>query len=128
LDDLVACSDLTVSENILDENENFESAPYKIRGCILTVCERMDDEFNKILKDCDAHGPEYVKRLKDEKTVCAILEKAQKYLEGKDVGPTDLCRIYLRRVEHLYYKFDPTVFTAKVSHLKRPYHEEDKHL
>ncbi|CAG0914274.1 unnamed protein product [Notodromas monacha] len=113
LSDLSSCEDLTVGEHILEENESFEKTPYKIRGCIMTVCERMDDEFNKLLKDCDAHGPEYVKRLKDEKSVCDIFEHLQRYMESRESTPSDLCRVYLRRVEHLYYKFDPTVFTER---------------
>lgn len=49
--------------------------------------------------------PEYVEHLKDEAQVCAIIERVQRYLEEK--GTTEeICRIYLRRVLHTYYKFD----------------------
>ncbi|CAG0914275.1 unnamed protein product, partial [Notodromas monacha] len=113
LNDLSSCEDFTVAEHVLKENESFEKPPYKIQGCIMKVCERMDDEFNKLLKDCDAHGPEYVKRLKDEKSVCDIFEHLQRYMESRESTPSDLCRVYLRRVEHLYYKIDPTVFTER---------------
>ena len=45
-------------------------------------------------------------RLKDERSVTELIEHAQKYLEkqtqpGRDA---DLCRIYMRRIDHLYYK------------------------
>lgn len=49
--------------------------------------------------------PEYVEHLKDEAQVCAIIERVQHYLEEK--GTTEeICRVYLRRILHTYYKFD----------------------
>lgn len=49
--------------------------------------------------------PEYVEHLKDEAQVCAIIERVQRYLEEK--GTTEeVCRIYLLRILHTYYKFD----------------------
>ncbi|GFR09265.1 eukaryotic translation initiation factor 3 subunit C [Trichonephila clavata] len=49
----------------------------------------MDEEFTKMLQGCDAHSPEYT-----EYTI-------------------ELCRIYLRCIEHLYYKFDSRMFEVK---------------
>lgn len=49
--------------------------------------------------------PEYVEHLKDEAAVCAIIDRVQRYLEEK--GTTEeVCRVYLRRILHTYYKFD----------------------
>ncbi|XP_066065232.1 eukaryotic translation initiation factor 3 subunit C-like [Chamaea fasciata] len=48
---------------------------------------------------------EYVEHLKDEARVCAIIARLQRYLQGKG-SPEELCRVYLRRVLHTYYKFD----------------------
>ena len=62
LDQLLSSPDVIVGENILEENESLEEPPYKVRGCILTVVERLDDEFVKILKNCDAHSNEYFER------------------------------------------------------------------
>lgn len=46
-----------------------------------------------------------MEHLKDEAQVCAIIERVQRYLEEK--GTTEeICRIYLRRILHTYYKFD----------------------
>lgn len=43
--------------------------------------------------------------LKDEGRVCAIIDRLLNYLENK--GSTEeICRIYLRRIMHTYYKFD----------------------
>ncbi len=71
----------------------------------------------QVLKGCDAHAHEYVERLKDEPRVVQILERAQKLLEkrAKD-SPTadaDLCRIYLKKIEHIYFKFDTKVIEQK---------------
>lgn len=46
-----------------------------------------------------------MEHLKDEAQVCAIIERVQRYLEEK--GTTEeICRVYLRRILHTYYKFD----------------------
>ena len=52
-------------------------------------------------------------RLKDEPKVVAILEKGQKLLEAKNSPASDMCRIYLKRIEHIYFKFDPKVVQQK---------------
>lgn len=51
-------------------------------------------------------------RLKDETIVSNIIDKVQKYLEEKG-SVSELCRIYLRKIEHMYYKFDPSVLKQK---------------
>lgn len=104
--------DITISETITEDTENFEESPYRVRGCILTSMERLDDEFTKLLKECDPHSNEYVERLKDECRVSVIIDKVQLYLEKNNIQ-SELCRIYLRKIEHLYYKFDPKVLQQK---------------
>lgn len=52
-------------------------------------------------------------RLKDEKRVSNIIDKVQSYLEKQEDIDAELCRIYMRKIEHLYYKFDPTVLQQK---------------
>ncbi|KAF7287648.1 hypothetical protein GWI33_005996 [Rhynchophorus ferrugineus] len=118
LDILLQNSNLIVSESITEESENLEEAPYKIRGCVLTSVERLDDEFIKLLKECDPHSNEYVERLKDEGRVSTIIDKTMKYLERNNVS-SELCRIYLRKIDHLYYKFDPRVLQQKNGELSK---------
>jgi len=101
--------DITIGELIPEDSEVLNTSPYRIRGCALAVVERMDEEFIKMLQGCDAHSPEYVERLKDEKIVCSIIERLQAYLENRGTSG-ETCRVYLRRIEHIYYKFDPEVF------------------
>jgi translation initiation factor 3 subunit C len=62
LDLLLSTSDIIIGEHVLEENEVFDSPPYKVRGCVLTMVERLDEEFTKLLKECDPHSNEYVER------------------------------------------------------------------
>lgn len=111
LDDLFEHREsLVVGENISEESESLQEAPFRIKGCILTIVEKMDEEFTKILQNADAHSPEYIERLKDENNVCAIIDRLQDYLEMRG-APSDLCRVYLRKIDHLYYKFDARILT-----------------
>lgn len=51
--------------------------------------------------------------MKDETRVCYIIDKVQEYLERQSENDSELCRIYMRKIEHLYYKFDPQVLSQK---------------
>ncbi|CAM4678058.1 unnamed protein product [Lepidochelys kempii] len=96
-----------IGENILEESENLSNfdQPCGVRGCILTLVERMDEEFTKIMQNTDPHSQEYVDHLKDEGRVCGIIGRVQSYLQ--ETGTTEeICRGFLRRVLHTYYKFD----------------------
>lgn len=43
-----------------------------------------------------------------------IIEQVLNYVES--IGSeTEICRIYLRKIDHIYYKFDPTVLKKKQS-------------
>lgn len=44
-------------------------------------------------------------RLRNEIQTCKIIDKLLVYEEEHGM-PSDLCRIYLRKIEHLYYKYD----------------------
>lgn len=105
-------SDIKLSEAITDETEEYETKPYKLRGCVLTAVERLDDEFIKLLKECDPHSNDYVERLKDEVSVTKLIEQVLKYVEVQGT-PLEICRVYLRKIDHLYYKFDPSVLKKK---------------
>ena len=61
------------------------------------MVDKMCDEFIKILQNCDAHGTEYVDRLKDEPKVSSIIDTLQGYLEKKGTNQ-EICRIYLKKV------------------------------
>ncbi|XP_035760117.1 eukaryotic translation initiation factor 3 subunit C-like, partial [Neolamprologus brichardi] len=107
LDILFEYNNIFIGENIAEDSENLavSDQPFRVRGCILTLVERMDEEFTKIMQNTDPHSQEYVDNLKDEGRVCGIVDRLLTYLENK--GSTEeICRVYLRRIMHTYYKFD----------------------
>lgn len=118
LDMMIAHPDLVIGEHITEESESLETAPLLVRGCALTIVERMDEEFIKLLKACDAHSNEYIVRLRDEIRVCAIIDKLLKYEEENGM-PSDICRIYLRKIEHLYYKYEPRAAKQAVGEIPK---------
>lgn len=62
LDMLLNTKDMIIAEVVSEEAEEYETPPYKIHGCVLTLVERLDEEFTKLLKECDPHSNEYVER------------------------------------------------------------------
>lgn len=107
LDILFENNNIFIGENIAEDSESLVASdqPFRVRGCILTLVERMDEEFTKIMQNTDPHSQEYVDNLKDEGHVCGIIDRLLEYMENK--GSTEeICRIYLRRIMHTYYKFD----------------------
>uniref|UniRef100_H2LPF9 Eukaryotic translation initiation factor 3 subunit C n=1 Tax=Oryzias latipes TaxID=8090 RepID=H2LPF9_ORYLA len=107
LDILFENNNIFIGENIAEDSENLavSDQPFRVRGCVLTLVERMDEEFTKIMQNTDPHSQEYVDNLKDEGRVCGIVDRLLTYLENK--GSTEeICRVYLRRIMHTYYKFD----------------------
>lgn len=113
---LVAHEDMTLSESVAEEEESLTAPPYHVRGCALTALERLDDEFTKLLKECDPHSNEYVERLKDEVRVAELVDRVCACIERAGT-PSDLCRVYLRKIDHLYYKFDPAVLKQKAGEI-----------
>jgi len=106
--------DLSVGERISEDSESFASVPYRVSGCPLTLIERVDDEFTKMLQSVDAHSPDYIERLKDEKLVCEIIDRLAVYLEANGRGTSlELCRVYILKIDHLYYKFDSAAVGQK---------------
>lgn len=59
---LINTKNITLSESVHEEQEEYENPPFLLRGCVLTAVERLDDEFTKLLKECDPHSNEYVDR------------------------------------------------------------------
>lgn len=107
VDVLMKNENMEINDHISEEQENLsdKATQFKIKGDLLTINDRLVHEYVKILQQCDAHGSEYVERLKDEPKICALIDRLITYEEGKG-EKQDLCRIYLKKVEHLYYKYD----------------------
>jgi translation initiation factor 3 subunit C len=111
VDTLIKNENIELSDSVADDEENFgdKSKPLRIKGCVLTMNDRMIEEYVKLLQQCDAHGSGYVDRLKDEPKIAALIDRIQGYLEKKpaeEVNKQELCRIYLKKVENIYYKYD----------------------
>lgn len=114
IDVLIANPDIAIGENIAEESEQFKDPPLRVHGSPLALIERLDEEFTKMLQGCDAHSPDYIERLKDETRVVQIIDTLQSYLETNGRGTSsELCRVYILKIDHLYYKFDPGVFEQK---------------
>lgn len=57
LDMLIENPELTIGEQVTEETESLEKPPFLVRGCVLTIVDRMDEEFIKLLKVCpDYHA------------------------------------------------------------------------
>jgi translation initiation factor 3 subunit C len=82
---------------------------------MMTVFERMDEEFLKVLKELDSHSFEYVERVQDEKKICEMLERLLTYLESTPLAQDKgiMCRAYYKKIEHMYFKFDVRVLKKK---------------
>ncbi|KAK4051374.1 Translation initiation factor 3 subunit c [Microbotryomycetes sp. JL201] len=120
---LVEERQFAVREDAPDYDDQVERAPSDaepvvvVRGSIVALVDRLDDEFTKSLQNIDPHTGEYIERLKDEKSIYATIVKAQIHYE-KEQGRSDLTatdseknrehldRIVMRRLEHVYCKPD----------------------
>lgn len=103
-----------VREEVPEYDEQEERAPTPqqptvlIRGSLLSLVERLDDEFTRSLKDIDPHAIEYVDRLKDEGKVYISLARACSYCEQVEALES-LHRLVMRRLEHVYNKPDAVI-------------------
>lgn len=50
LEMMISNPELTIGEHVTEETESLEKQPYLVRGCVLTIVDRMDEEFIKLLK------------------------------------------------------------------------------
>ncbi|KAJ2883065.1 Translation initiation factor 3 subunit c [Coemansia aciculifera] len=90
-----------------DYEEDFEynNATITLRGSIIASIDRLDDDFLKSLQNIDPHTPEYVERMRDTVPLYLTIVRAQGYFERSDQKDS-LCRVVLRRLDHLYYRTD----------------------
>jgi len=110
---------LETMEELHEDSESLEQQPYKVRGSFLICVEKLDEEFIKILKDADPHSYEYIEHLKDEPRILKIFEKALGIINSRNKERnhslvSDTCRIYMKKIEHLYFKIDQNVLQQKI--------------
>lgn len=121
LDTLTKETQYVVREEAPDYDDLDERAPSAteptiiVRGSVISLVDRLDDEFTKSLQNIDPHTGEYIDRLKDEKKIYETLVKAQVYFEQVQLTE-NLDRVLMRRLEHIYCKVS-TVFSSLSSTL-----------
>ncbi|GAA5987963.1 hypothetical protein JCM11641_005965 [Rhodosporidiobolus odoratus] len=109
-----------VREQAPDYDDQVERTPSKdepvviVRGSVMSLVDRLDDEFTKSLQNLDPHAGEYIDRLKDEKVIYSTVVAAQVYCE-KVKEAEHLDRIVMRRLEHIYSKPDAVIGALEVS-------------
>ena len=109
LDTLTAERAYVVAEQAPDYDDAVERAPTDseptiiVRGSVISLVDRLDDEFTKSLQNIDPHTGEYIDRLKDEKKIYETVVKAQIYFEQTKLAD-HLDRVVMRRLEHIYCK------------------------
>ncbi|CAG8502294.1 23130_t:CDS:2 [Cetraspora pellucida] len=85
---------------------------FGIRGSIVSLIDRLDDEFTKSLQNIDPHTTDYVDRLKDETDLYDTIVRGQIYFEKNELNEST-SRVVMRRLEHLYYKPDQVIQTVE---------------
>ncbi|GAA6044326.1 hypothetical protein JCM8097_000922 [Rhodosporidiobolus ruineniae] len=109
-----------VREQAPDYDDSVERTPSEaepivvVRGSIISLVDRLDDEFTKSLQNLDPHAGEYIDRLKDEKIIYATVVTAQVYFE-KVQERENLDRVLMRRLEHIYCKPDAVTKALETS-------------
>lgn len=59
---LPAKDTIFIGESVAEDAETLDKPTFRVRGCVLTIVERLDEEFTKLLKECDPHSNDYVQR------------------------------------------------------------------
>ncbi|KAJ1799734.1 Translation initiation factor 3 subunit c [Coemansia sp. RSA 2399] len=95
------------SADVAEDSNDFKYAgePAAVRGSIISFIDRLDDEFTRSLQNIDPHTPEYVERMRDTVPLYVTIVRSQHYFERVALKDS-MCRIVLRRLEHLYYRTD----------------------
>ena len=82
----------------------------KIPGSVVSYVERLDDELTRSLQHIDPHTSEYIDRLQDEGALYNIVVRGLHYYEmlrqdtSLEVPQDSFNRIFMRRLEHVYFK------------------------
>ncbi|OWB57205.1 hypothetical protein B5S28_g3137 [[Candida] boidinii] len=107
----VVTENAVAADDIQTEPEADSNGVKKIVGSIASLIERLDDEFTSHLQNIDPHSSEYIQRVRDDITVYALIVRTQIYYENvipeesyESDEASQLFRIILRRLDHIYYK------------------------
>ncbi|KAJ1917835.1 Translation initiation factor 3 subunit c [Tieghemiomyces parasiticus] len=95
---------LKVYEQAADGSEADPMAT-EVQGSIVSLVERVDDEFFRTLQAIDPHTTDYLRRLKNQTALYVLIARSQMYFESRQLTDS-VSRAVMRRVDHLYYKPD----------------------
>eukprot|EP00834_Sanchytrium_tribonematis_P001999 NODE_55_length_29507_cov_0.809712.p2 type:complete len:720 gc:universal NODE_55_length_29507_cov_0.809712:23793-25952(+) len=125
---------LPEEDSLLDENVSYENEK-RLKGSIIGIVERIDEEFTKLLQGIDQSDiSSYQMIYGDEFYIIELLLRAvtvfnrqQDLLKSKD--KTGYCRLSIRLIEKLYYrpaKINQEIFKVLISsHKSKWTFEED---
>ncbi|KAL3313704.1 Eukaryotic translation initiation factor 3 subunit C [Cichlidogyrus casuarinus] len=91
---------------VSEEPEQLEHEPYVIKGSVTLLVFQLEQDYMKILRNINSYEVEYVERLRDERKLCVFFDRLIAHLESMKASEEALCSSYMRKIEHLYYKFD----------------------
>lgn len=94
----------TRNEFIETEPQANENGVKEVLGSIFSFMERLDDEWNKSLLNIDPHSSDYLERLKDEFKLYSLILRVQLYLEQTKASEQSLSRVFVKRLDFIYYK------------------------
>lgn len=79
-----------------------------VRGNIVSLLVRLDDEYMKSLQAAESGSQEYEDRLTDECLLYSLIIRAERYcVQQKDND--NLTRLRMLRLEHVYYKYNEDI-------------------
>lgn len=110
----------TVSEFDIDDDEEKEntdkSKPQQvlIRGSLVSLISRLDDEFTRCLQNTDSHSMDYVNKLKDEVLLYSLIVRGQKYYSKID-DMEGLTILKYLRLERIYFKYNEVIMLIEES-------------
>ena len=101
--ELIVLSEL--GEGWEEDREYRAGEQYAIRGNIVSLISRLNDEFTKSLQNMDPHTMDYIDRLKDEVTLYALIVRGQNYCQSKK-ETENITFLQIMRLEHIYFKYN----------------------
>lgn len=99
------------SDDIEVQPEQDSKGVRNIVGSVVSLVERLDDEFTRSLQVIDPHTTEYLDRLRDEQLLYNTIIRAQLYSElvipeseSTSTAGDQIARVVSKRIEHIYFK------------------------
>ncbi|KII62834.1 Eukaryotic translation initiation factor 3 subunit C [Thelohanellus kitauei] len=103
---LVSSTDnVKFKQKTTDEEEKLMEPPYVINGSFVNHIFKIWDELNNIMIHTDAYSLDYISRMNDVVVFSDLVTQLQNYVE-ENGSVSQICDIYMLRIEQIYYKLD----------------------